>query len=123
MLLATDIKNKSVRLVALENVQHFAFENPNVNCEYNKASYFNASGDGQWESDVFLPPDAFRISNNKVLGYKYLDVSIPIREAAALIWSLNLNLFFYPKSKNVFNTLSVNPKNGQTNSNKSSGNF
>ena len=121
MLLATDIKNKSVRLVAFENVQHFAFENPNVNCEYNKASYFNASGDGQWELDLFLPPDAFRISYNKVLGHKYLDVSAPIREAATLIWSLNL--FFYPKSKNVFNTLSVNPKNGQTNSNKSSGNF
>ena len=90
MLLATDIKNKSVRLEAFENVQHFAFENLNVNCEYNKASYFNASGDGQWEPDLFLPTDAFRISNNKVLGHKYLDVSVPIREAATLIWSLNL---------------------------------
>ena len=86
MLLTTDIKNKSVRLVAFGNVQHFAFENPNVNCEYNKVSYFNTSGNGQWEPDPFLPPDAFRITNNRVLGYKHLDVRISIRETAALIW-------------------------------------
>ena len=87
MLLTTDIKNKSVRLVAFENVQYFALENPNVNCEYDEASYFNISGDGQWEPDLFLPPDAFRITNNKVLGHKYLDVSISFRETTTLIWS------------------------------------